>query len=62
MLLNFSYRGSERDGHAATCFASNAVGHDRHGQRGASRQIGIAEGSWVINSRSLLTFKYNALR
>ena len=57
VLLNFSYRASEREDTSAL-FASNASATTGTGTE-AKQRIGIAEGSWVINSRSLLTFKYN---
>ncbi len=57
VLLNFSYRGSERKDTSAL-FASNASSTTGTGSE-AWQKIGIAEGSWVINSRSLLTFRYN---
>jgi hypothetical protein len=57
VLLNFSYRASDREDTSAL-FASNASSTTGTGTE-ATQKIGIAEGSWVINSRSLLTFKYN---
>ena len=57
VLLNFSYRGSDRTD-KSDLFASNAAATTGTGGK-ATEKIGIAEGSWVINSRSLLTFKYN---
>ncbi len=57
VLLNFSYRGSDRTD-KSDLFASNAAATTGTGGA-ATQKIGIAEGSWVINSRSLLTFKYN---
>ena len=57
VLLNFSYRGSDRTDLSDLFGASSSA---TTGTGGKSNQtIGIAEGSWVINSRSLLTFKYN---
>ena len=56
VLLNLSFRGSDRSDKsnrfAATQAATTGSGND------AQLKIGIAEGSWVINSRSLATFKY----
>ncbi len=57
VLLNFSYRGSDRTD-KSDLFASNAAATTGTGGA-ATQKIGIAEGSWIINSRSLLTFKYN---
>ncbi len=57
MLLNFSYRGSSRTD-PSDLFASNASATTGTGGK-ADQRIGIAEGSWIINSRSLLTFKFN---
>ena len=57
VLLNFSYRASEREDTSAL-FAANASATTGTGTE-AKQKIGIMEGSWVINSRSLLTFKYN---
>jgi hypothetical protein len=56
VLLNFSYRGSDRSD-KSNRFAFNQAASTGSGNE-AQQQIGIAEGSWVINSRSLLTFKY----
>ena len=54
VLLNLSFRGSDRadksNRFAATQAATTGSGND------ARLKIGIAEGSWVINSRSLATF------
>jgi hypothetical protein len=56
VLLNVSYRASDRQDMSnrftATQAATTGSGND------AQQQIGIGEGSWVINSRSLLTFRY----
>ena len=56
MLLNFSYRDSHRldtsDLFASTASATTGTGNE------AWQKIGTAEGSWVINSRSHLTFRY----
>jgi hypothetical protein len=57
LLLNFSYRASDRED-KSDLFASNAAATTGTGGE-AQQQIGIAEGSWIVNSRSLLTFKYN---
>jgi hypothetical protein len=57
VLLNFSYRGSSRTD-TSDLFASNASSTTGTGGK-AEQRIGIAEGSWIINSRSLLTFKFN---
>ena len=57
VLLNFSYRGSTRTD-TSDLFASNASATTGTGGK-ADQRIGIAEGSWIINSRSLLTFKFN---
>jgi hypothetical protein len=56
VLLNFSYRGSDRSD-KSNRFAFNQAGTTGSGNE-AQQQIGIAEGSWVVNARSLLTFKY----
>jgi hypothetical protein len=56
VLLNFSYRGSDR-ADRSNRFNRNQAGTTGSGND-AQQQIGIGEGSWVINSRSLLTFKY----
>ena len=56
VLLNLSYRGSDRSDRSnrflANQSATTGSGND------AQLKIGIAEGSWVINSRSLATFSY----
>jgi hypothetical protein len=56
-LLNFSYRDSKREDRSAL-FASNAAPTTGTGDEGRLR-IGIAEGSWILNSRSHVTFKYS---
>jgi hypothetical protein len=56
-LLNFSYRDSKREDRSAL-FASNASPTTGTGDEGRLR-IGIAEGSWILNSRSHVTFKYS---
>ena len=56
LLLNFSYRHSKRT-EKSDLFASNAAPTTGSGGEGVLK-IGTAEGSWVINSRSLVTFKY----
>jgi Carboxypeptidase regulatory-like domain len=56
VLLNFSYRDSHRldtsDLFASTASATTGTGNE------AWQKIGTLEGSWVINSRSHLTFRY----
>ena len=56
ILLNFSYRHSKRidksDLFEANAAATTGTGYE------STQKIGIAEGSWVINSRSHATFKY----
>ncbi|MGB2715862.1 MAG: carboxypeptidase regulatory-like domain-containing protein [Vicinamibacterales bacterium] len=56
VLLNFSYRDSERldrsDLFGASSSSTTGTGNE------SSLKIGTAEGSWVINSRSHATFKY----
>jgi hypothetical protein len=56
VLLNASYRGSHRldrsDLFASTAAATTGTGNE------AWLKIGTADGSWVVNSRSLVTFKY----
>jgi hypothetical protein len=56
VLLNFSYRNSHRldtsDLFASTASATTGTGNE------AWQQIGTFEGSWVVNSRSHLTFRY----
>ena len=56
MLLNFSYRDSHRldtsDLFASTASATTGTGNE------AWQKIGTLEGSWVVNSRSHLTFQY----
>ena len=56
VLLNVSYRGSHRSD-KSNRFAANQAGTTGSGND-AQLKIGIAEGSWVINSRSLATFRY----
>jgi hypothetical protein len=56
LLLNFSYRHSKRT-ETSDLFASNAAPTTGSGTEGILK-IGTAEGSWVVNSRSLVTFKY----
>lgn len=60
VLINLSYRDSDREDTGDT-FASNASATSGGGSE-ASQRIGIAEGSWVINSRSHATFKYTSFR
>ncbi len=56
VLLNVSYRGSHRldksDLFASAASATTGTGYETR------LKIGTGEGSWVVNSRSLLTFKY----
>jgi hypothetical protein len=56
LLLNVSYRDSHRLD-KSDLFASNASATTGTGYE-AWLKIGTAEGSWVVSSRSLLTFKY----
>ena len=56
LLLNFSYRHSKRT-EKSDLFAANAAPTTGSGGEGVLK-IGTAEGSWIINSRSLVTFKY----
>jgi hypothetical protein len=56
VLLNFSYRDSHRLDTSAV-FASNASSTTGTGNE-AWLKIGNAEGSWVVNSKSLVSFKY----
>jgi hypothetical protein len=56
VLLNVSYRGSDRSDRSNR-FAFNQAATTGAGNE-AQQKIGIAEGSWVINSKSLLSFKY----
>ena len=56
LLMNFSYRGSDRQDQSNR-FDPNQAGTTGSGND-AQQKIGIAEGSWIINSKSLLTFKY----
>ena len=60
LLINVSYRGSDRTDTGDT-FAANAAPTSGGGSE-AKQQIGIAEGSWVINNRSHATFKYTSFR
>jgi hypothetical protein len=55
-LLNFSYRESKRNDRS-DLFDSNAAATTGTGSE-ARLRIGIAEGSWILNSRSHVTFKY----
>jgi len=56
VLLNVSYRHSKRLD-KSDLFEANAAATTGTGNE-ATQKIGIAEGSWVINSRSFATFKY----
>jgi hypothetical protein len=60
VLINASYRGSDRTDTGDT-FAANASATSGTGSE-AQQQIGIVEGSWVINNRSHATFKYTSFR
>jgi hypothetical protein len=56
LLFNGSWRQSKRD------VVADSIGQTSAGTTGAGNesklQIGTADGSWVINSRSVLAFKY----
>jgi len=56
VLINASYRGSDRSDRSNR-FAQNQAATTGSGND-AQQKIGIVEGSWVISSRSLLSFKY----
>ena len=56
LLLNLSYRASDREDQSNR-FLRNQAGTTGSGNE-AQQRIGIAEGSWILNARSLLTFKY----
>jgi hypothetical protein len=56
ILLNFSYRDSKRVDES-DLFQANTAGTAGSGNE-ARLKIGTADGSWVINSRSYLNFKY----
>ncbi|MCA1559324.1 MAG: carboxypeptidase-like regulatory domain-containing protein [Acidobacteria bacterium] len=56
VLLNVSYRHSKRLD-KSDLFEANAAATTGTGNE-STQKIGIAEGSWVINSRSFATFKY----
>ncbi|CAN5883861.1 hypothetical protein BH24ACI4_BH24ACI4_14620 [soil metagenome] len=56
VLLNFSYRDSHRRDRS-DLFASNAAATTGSGSENRLN-IGIAEGSWILNGRSHVTFKY----
>jgi hypothetical protein len=60
LLLNVSYRGSDRTDTGDT-FAANASATSGSGAE-AQQRIAIAEGSWIINNRSHATFKYTSFR
>jgi hypothetical protein len=60
LLINVSYRGSDRTDTGDT-FAANATATSGSGSE-AQQNIAIAEGSWVINNRSHATFKYTSFR
>jgi Carboxypeptidase regulatory-like domain len=60
VLLNFSYRESKRVD-KSDLFLSNAASTTGSGSE-AKLKIGTAEGSWVVNSRSHLSFKYTHFR
>ncbi|MBZ0114425.1 MAG: carboxypeptidase regulatory-like domain-containing protein [Thermoanaerobaculia bacterium] len=57
MLLNVSYRTSERTESGTSVTAEDSSGSTSQGSE-ATLDIGIFEGSWVINEESFLTFKY----
>jgi hypothetical protein len=57
LLLNGSYRNSDREGTAESIGQSAAPTTASHSKAGL--KIGIGEGSWVINPKSYATFKYN---
>jgi hypothetical protein len=56
VLVNASFRGSDRSD-KSNRFLANQAPTTGSGNE-AQQKIGIAEGSWIINSRSLATFKY----
>lgn len=60
VLLNLSYRGSDRTDTGDT-FAANASATSGGGSE-AQQKIGIVEASWIVNSRSNATFKYTNFR
>jgi hypothetical protein len=60
LLINVSYRGSDRTDTGDT-FAANAAPTSGSGSE-AKQQIAIGEGSWIINNRSHATFKYTSFR
>jgi hypothetical protein len=57
ILLNLSYRDSDRTNENSSIGNAEAVSVSVGEE--SQQQIGIAEASWVINSRSFATFKYN---
>jgi hypothetical protein len=56
VLLNFSYRDSKRVDSGDT-FVENAAATTGSGNE-SRLKIGTADGSWIINSKSYLSFKY----
>jgi hypothetical protein len=56
VLLNFSYRDSKREDRS-DLFAENAAPTTGTGNE-ARLRIFTSEGSWIVNSRSHITFKY----
>jgi Carboxypeptidase regulatory-like domain len=60
ILLNFSYRESKRVDES-DLFLSNASSTTGSGNE-ARLKIGTADGSWVVNSRSHVSFKYTHFR
>jgi len=56
ILLNFSYRDSKRVD-KSDLFLSNAAASTGSGSE-ARLKVGTAEGSWVVSSRSYVSFKY----
>jgi hypothetical protein len=57
-LINFSYRGSDRDDNTNERFDSN-VGPETGSRTEVGLRIVTLEGSWVANARSFATFKYS---
>jgi carboxypeptidase family protein len=56
LLVNASFRGSDREDRSNR-FAANQAPTTGSGNE-AQQKIGIVEGSWIVSSRSLATFKY----
>ena len=57
VLMNFSYRDSHRDETQGDTFASNVAGTTGSGNE-AWLKIGTADGSWIVDAASFVTFKY----